>query len=156
MVELGADTDTLTHFQELLKGHLTVDTAAFTQNGHEHWHSNLPWFWSMDIPRDTTSKCWLTEFYQIHWLQAKACKDRWAEEEELLNMEFQWVINFFKYHTRKWNDQYLAYHAVGMCSAACYAAWQQVVYDQLSEQGESKWQAINEDYNRDSTEICCQ
>ncbi|KAI5987303.1 hypothetical protein EDD15DRAFT_2389608 [Pisolithus albus] len=69
MIALGADVDTLSRFQELLNSHLTVDTAAFTQNAHSHRSSNLPWFWSIDIPRDTTSKSWLTEFYRIHWLR---------------------------------------------------------------------------------------
>ncbi|KAI5989723.1 hypothetical protein EDD15DRAFT_2140209, partial [Pisolithus albus] len=95
MIALGADVDTLSWFQELLNSHLTVDTAAFTQNAHSHCSSNLPWFWSIDIPRDTTSKSWLTEFYCIHWLHAKGVKDQWEEEEELLASEFQWAINFF-------------------------------------------------------------
>ncbi|KAI6022845.1 hypothetical protein BKA83DRAFT_85216, partial [Pisolithus microcarpus] len=102
MIALGADSGTLTWFQELLKSHMTVDTAAFTQNAHDHCTSNLPWFWSIDIPRDTRSKSWLTKFYHIHWLQAKAVKDQWEEEEALLCAEFQWAINFFKYHVRKW------------------------------------------------------
>ncbi|KAI6143498.1 hypothetical protein EDD17DRAFT_1497422 [Pisolithus thermaeus] len=33
--------------------------------------------------------------YRIHWLRAKAGKDRWEEEESLLTSEFQWVINYF-------------------------------------------------------------
>ncbi|KAI6102536.1 hypothetical protein EV401DRAFT_1804675, partial [Pisolithus croceorrhizus] len=103
MIALGADADTLTWFQELLKCHLSINTAAFTQNAHDHRHSSLPWFWSMDIERDTRSKTWLTEFYRIHWLRAKAIKDWWEEEEALLVAEFQWAINSFKYHARKWS-----------------------------------------------------
>ncbi|KAI5993014.1 hypothetical protein EDD15DRAFT_2367807 [Pisolithus albus] len=143
MIALGADVDTLSRFQELLNSHLTVDTAAFTQNAHSHRSSNLPWFWSIDIPRDTTSKSWLTEFYRIHWLRAKAVKDRWEEEEELLASEFQWAINFFKYRARKWNEKCVSCKVAGLLGAASYAARQKAIYEQLAEQGATKWQNMN-------------
>ncbi|KAI6100519.1 hypothetical protein F5141DRAFT_1066123 [Pisolithus sp. B1] len=40
-------------------------------------------------------KSHLTTIYRIHWLCTKAGKDHWEEEEELLTLEFQWVINYF-------------------------------------------------------------
>ncbi|KAI6112603.1 hypothetical protein F5141DRAFT_1063007 [Pisolithus sp. B1] len=95
MIALGAKPEILEQYQELQKSHLTTSTAAFTQGVHDHQASQLPWFWSIDIPRDTSSKSWLTEFYRIHWLHTKAGKDHWEEEEELLTLEFQWVINYF-------------------------------------------------------------
>ncbi|KAI6107892.1 hypothetical protein F5141DRAFT_971760, partial [Pisolithus sp. B1] len=48
-------------YQVLQKSHLTTSTAAFTQGAHDHHASQLPWFWTIDIPRDTSSKSWLTE-----------------------------------------------------------------------------------------------
>ncbi|KAI6096271.1 hypothetical protein EDD16DRAFT_1528139 [Pisolithus croceorrhizus] len=120
---------------ELLKCHLSINMAAFTQNAHDHHHSSLPWFWTMDIERDTRSKTWLTEFYCIHWLRAKAIKDQWEEEEALLVTEFQWAINFFKYHVRKWSEKYLSCKATGLHGAASYAAKQQVVYDRMAQEG---------------------
>ncbi|KAI6102125.1 hypothetical protein F5141DRAFT_1065637 [Pisolithus sp. B1] len=95
MIALGAKPEILEQYQELQKSHLTTSTAAFTQGVHDHQASQLPRFWSIDIPRDTSSKSWLTEFYRIHWLCAKTGKDSWEEEEELLTSEFQWVINYF-------------------------------------------------------------
>ncbi|KAI5982383.1 hypothetical protein EDD15DRAFT_2180961 [Pisolithus albus] len=139
MIALGADTDTLTHFQQLQKSHMAVHTTAFSQNAHDHRSSNLPWFWCMDIARTTSSKNWLTEFYCIHWLRAKAVKDRWEEEEDLLVLEFHWTMNFFKFRAKKWNKKCLSFKAAGLHGAACYAARQKVVYDWLAEQGASKW-----------------
>ncbi|KAI6004934.1 hypothetical protein EDD15DRAFT_2155191, partial [Pisolithus albus] len=139
MIALGADTDTLTRFQQLQKSHMAVRTAAFLQNAHDHRSSNLPWFWCMDIPRTTSSKNWLTEFYRIHWLRAKAVKDRWEEEEDLLVSEFHWTMNFFKFRAKKWNKKCLSFKAAGLHGAACYAARQKAVYDRLAEQGASKW-----------------
>ncbi|KAI5989479.1 hypothetical protein EDD15DRAFT_2364372 [Pisolithus albus] len=139
MIALGADTDTLTRFQQLQKSHMAIHTAAFSQNAHDHRSSNLPWFWCMDIPRTTSSKNWLTEFYRIHWLRAKAVKDRWEEEEDLLMSEFHWTMNFFKFRAKKWNKKCLSFKAAGLHGAACYAARQKAVYDRLAEQGASKW-----------------
>ncbi|KAI5997598.1 hypothetical protein EDD15DRAFT_2364364 [Pisolithus albus] len=139
MIALGADTDTLTRFQQLQKSHMAIHTAAFSQNAHDHRSSNLPWFWCMDIPRTTSSKNWLTEFYRIHWLRAKAVKDRWEEEEDLLVSEFHWTMNFFKFRAKKWNKKCVSFKAAGLHGAACYAARQKAVYDRLAEQGASKW-----------------
>ncbi|KIK16184.1 hypothetical protein PISMIDRAFT_36167, partial [Pisolithus microcarpus 441] len=111
----------------------------------------LPWFWTIDIPKDTNSKSWLSEcmffirviflnFYHIHWLRAKAAKDRWQEEEELVTSEFQWVINYFQYRAKRWNGTYMENKSAGNHGAACYAARQQAIYDQLAEQGELTWQ----------------
>ncbi|KAI6000092.1 hypothetical protein EDD15DRAFT_2362665 [Pisolithus albus] len=125
--------------EQLQKSHMAVHTAAFSQNAHDHRSSNLPWFWCMDIPRTTSSKNWLTEFYCIHWFRAKAVKDRWEEEEDLLVSEFHWTMNFFKFRVKKWNKKCLSFKAAGLHGAACYAARQKAVYDWLAEQGASKW-----------------
>ncbi|KIN93854.1 hypothetical protein M404DRAFT_35666 [Pisolithus tinctorius Marx 270] len=61
MVSLGATEETLSRFQEMQKSHLTVSTAAISQNAHDHRGSQLPWFWSIDMPRDTESNTWMSE-----------------------------------------------------------------------------------------------
>ncbi|KIN94246.1 hypothetical protein M404DRAFT_35256 [Pisolithus tinctorius Marx 270] len=97
MVVLGASAETLTRYQQLQTTDLTITTAVINQNAHAHWASNLPWFWSIDVPTDMESITWMSEFYRTHWLRAKAVRDRWSEEEELLTAEFQWTINFFNH-----------------------------------------------------------
>ncbi|KAI5990508.1 hypothetical protein EDD15DRAFT_2198085 [Pisolithus albus] len=97
IVALGAGSEILSRYQELQKGHLTVNTAAFQQNNVPHRQDHLPWFWSIDNPKQTESRSWMSEFYQIHWLHTKAIRDRWEEEEELLISKFQWTANFFKH-----------------------------------------------------------
>ncbi|KAI5980780.1 hypothetical protein EDC04DRAFT_2617987 [Pisolithus marmoratus] len=143
MIWLGASWDILDHYQELINSDLATSTVAFTQGAHYHCASQLPWFWTIDIPRDTNSKSWLTEFYHMHWLHAKAGKDRWEEEEELLMSEFQWVTHYFKYHTHCWNERYKEMQVARVHGAACYAARQQAVYDQLAKRAELKWQEMN-------------
>ncbi|KAI6027874.1 hypothetical protein BKA83DRAFT_4123754 [Pisolithus microcarpus] len=140
---LGAGSDILERYQELEKSHLSATAAAFTQGAHEHRGSQLPWFWTIDIPKDTNSKSWLSEFYRIHWLRAKAAQDRWEEEEELVTSKFQWVTNYFQYRARRWNETYMDNKSAGNHGAACYAARQKAVYDRLAEQGELIWQEMN-------------
>ncbi|KIO00637.1 hypothetical protein M404DRAFT_89014, partial [Pisolithus tinctorius Marx 270] len=61
MVALGAGADILGHYQELHKEDLAVQTAAFSQNAQEHCRTHLPWFWLIDVLRDTESKSWMSE-----------------------------------------------------------------------------------------------
>ncbi|KAI6110299.1 hypothetical protein EDD16DRAFT_1486751 [Pisolithus croceorrhizus] len=143
MIALQASPEVLNWYLELQKSHLTTSTAAFTQGAHDHHASQLPWFWTIDIPRDASSKSWLTEFYRIHWLHSKAGKDHWQEEEELLTLEFQWVINYFRHHSKCWHEKYSDHATANTHGAACYVARQWTIYDQLAEQGELKWQQIN-------------
>ncbi|KAI6019133.1 hypothetical protein EDC04DRAFT_2576068, partial [Pisolithus marmoratus] len=106
----------------------------------------LPWFWLIDIPRDTSSKSWLTEcqcFYRTHWFHAKAAKDHWEEEEELLTSEFQWAINYFQHCSKCWQEKYMDHATANTHGTTCYAARQWEIYDHLAEQGELKWQQIN-------------
>ncbi|KAF8128409.1 hypothetical protein EV363DRAFT_1170507, partial [Boletus edulis] len=72
--------------------------------------------------------------YQVHWLWAKAVRDRWAEEKELLEAEFQWMINFFGAHADIW--EYHSGHSgdKGEKGQACYVACQQAIYSRLHDQ----------------------
>ncbi|KAI5996974.1 hypothetical protein EDD15DRAFT_2364439 [Pisolithus albus] len=145
MIALGAGPDILDCYQELHRSQLSTSAAAFTQGAHDHRDSQLPWFWTIDIPKDTDSKSWLSEFYRIQWLRAKAAKDHWEEENELVTSEFQWAVNFFQHRSKRWNSIYMARKSEGNCGAACYAARQQAVYDRLAEQAELIWQGMKAD-----------
>ncbi|KIN98811.1 hypothetical protein M404DRAFT_88317, partial [Pisolithus tinctorius Marx 270] len=68
--------------------------------------------------------------YRTHWLRAKAVRDRWSEEEQLLTAEFQWTINYFNYRAIQWHTCHSECDALG---TSCYAARQIAVYERLSE-----------------------
>ncbi|KAI6141259.1 hypothetical protein BKA82DRAFT_3986329, partial [Pisolithus tinctorius] len=140
MVSLGATEETLSRFQEMQKLHLTVSTVAISQNVHDHWGSQLPWFWSIDMPRDTESNTWMSEFYRIHWLRAKAVQDRWTEEEELLTAKFQWTLNFFTHRAVQWQLFQSKCEAIG---PTCYTAKQIAIFERLAEQTQFKRQEMN-------------
>jgi|SRR5882762_1463574 len=40
--------------------------------------------------------------YRVHWLKAKARRDRWREEQTLLASEMQWTELFFRYRASLW------------------------------------------------------
>ncbi|KAI5997503.1 hypothetical protein EDD15DRAFT_2162788 [Pisolithus albus] len=141
MVALGAGSEILSRYQELEKGHLTVNTAAFQQNDVPHRQDHLPWFWSIDNPKQTESRSWMSEFYRIHWLRAKAVRDRWEEEEELLISEFQWTANFFKHRAGEWSKLKISNDQPDTRGRSVYAARQQQVYERLAEHCAMKWQA---------------
>ncbi|KIK73266.1 hypothetical protein PAXRUDRAFT_64550, partial [Paxillus rubicundulus Ve08.2h10] len=95
MISLGADEGTLVRYQVLEKEHLKVNMAVLDPNAQGHQDSTLAWFWTMDVQRDAEVNDWMSEFYRGHWLRAKALKDTWEVEVELLRAEGKWTINFF-------------------------------------------------------------
>lgn len=44
-----------------------------------------------------------TSVYRIHWLKAKARRDRWEEEEKLIPEEMGWTVNFFRGQAAWWS-----------------------------------------------------
>ncbi|KAG1856826.1 hypothetical protein C8R48DRAFT_607977, partial [Suillus tomentosus] len=62
----------------------------------------LAWFWSLDVEGDSDSSDWLNEFYRVHWLCAKAMRDRWAEELLLVQHEMDWTCNSFRHKAEEW------------------------------------------------------
>ncbi|KIN94587.1 hypothetical protein M404DRAFT_34874 [Pisolithus tinctorius Marx 270] len=150
MVALGVSAETLTHYQQLETSDLTVSTATITQNAHAHQVSHLPWFWSVDVPTDMKSITWMSEFYRTHWLRAKAVRDHWLEEEQLLTAEFQWTINYFNYQAVQWHTCCSECDALG---TSCYAARQIAVYERLLEHAKLKQQSMSLKYIPTSMDI---
>jgi hypothetical protein len=80
--------------------------------------------------------------YRVHWLRAKAVRDRWAEEKELLEAEFQWTINFFAARARTWEYRSVRSGIKGEKGQACYAARQQAIYSRLRDQCQAVWEDV--------------
>jgi hypothetical protein len=41
----------------------------------------------------------------VHWLKAKARRDRWAEELVLLSSEMDWAVAFLQNQAKLWNHR---------------------------------------------------
>ena len=61
MISLGADEDVLARFRELRDTDLAVSTAIADPNARGHRNDTLAWFWTMDVPRDTSANNWMSE-----------------------------------------------------------------------------------------------
>ncbi|KIK73360.1 hypothetical protein PAXRUDRAFT_20942 [Paxillus rubicundulus Ve08.2h10] len=75
MVALEADKVLMERYKPLVDQDLKVTTAICDPNGSVHHMQNLAWFWTMDIPRDAQESDWMSEFYCVNWLHAKAVQD---------------------------------------------------------------------------------
>ncbi|KAN0074756.1 hypothetical protein V8E55_011805 [Tylopilus felleus] len=114
---------TLARYQVLWKEQLNVNTSATNPKARGLRYEVLPWHFNLDIETEQQSSAWMSEFIQVHWLRAKATKERWLEEEELLKFEF--------------NCQ-----ETGSTGAACYGTWQHATYAQLGEQCRTSLESI--------------
>lgn len=156
MIQLEADKAMLSRYQALRDEDLKVNTAAAAPNARGLRNEKLAWFWGMDVPRDTEANDWMSEckcccrpsvlnlprlvVYRVHWLRAKAMRDRWKEEEELLKDEFQWTITFFNHMAQAWEHRSVQNQKEGLKGPACYASRQQAIYSRLRDRCQAIWE----------------
>ncbi|KAF8549476.1 hypothetical protein OG21DRAFT_1525780 [Imleria badia] len=142
MLNLGANKETLLRYKPLKEEDLRVSSAAAAPNARGHRNDGLTWFWTMDVLRDTKRNSWMSEFYCVHWLWAKALRDRW-KEEELLMAEFQWAIGYFSWRAEAWGHLAVRTLNKDLWGAASYAIQQQSMYGQLREQCRVAWESFH-------------
>ncbi|KAL4066271.1 hypothetical protein V8B97DRAFT_2025545 [Scleroderma yunnanense] len=111
MIALGADSSILDQYRDLEHHDLWVTTAVADPNACGHCNEHLAWFWAMDIPKDTNTNDWMSEY-------AKSLKDQWAEEMELLSSKI-------------WKHLELQAELSGNCEFHCYYSWQVNMYHRL-------------------------
>ncbi|KAG1779894.1 hypothetical protein EV702DRAFT_1043283 [Suillus placidus] len=129
LANLGANNELLERYRPLLKEHLKVSTAVADPNARGQRNNTLAWFWSMDVEGDSCNSDWLNEFYHVHWLRAKALKDRWEEEHLLVQHEMNWTCDFFMHKAEEWiRLGALTEDKVGHLA---YAVWQCKMYQCL-------------------------
>ncbi|KAG1823337.1 hypothetical protein EV424DRAFT_1538494 [Suillus variegatus] len=102
LCRLSTDDALLKRYQLLTREHLKVSTAIADPNSRGQRNNVLAWFWSLDVEGDSDSSDWLNEFYRVHWLCAKAMRDRWAEELLLVQHEMDWTCNFLLRKADEW------------------------------------------------------
>ncbi|KIK79535.1 hypothetical protein PAXRUDRAFT_16283 [Paxillus rubicundulus Ve08.2h10] len=145
MVSLEADGVLMERYKLLVDQDLKVTTGISISdpNGSVHHMENLAWFWTMDIPRDAQESDWMSEFYRINWLRAKAVQDRWTEEVELIKSEVWWTVNFFDSKCREWEKLGTQSQERGAAGHGVYAARQAAIYANLRDQCPMKIVPVN-------------
>ncbi|KAG2058800.1 hypothetical protein BDR06DRAFT_968297 [Suillus hirtellus] len=134
LCSLGTDDALLWRYQPLAKEHLKVSTAIADTNSRGQRNNMLPLFWSLDVAGDSKSNDWLDEFYRVHWLQAKALKDCWAEEILLVQHEMGWTCNFFRYKAEEWKHLSIIAKEAKKEAHMAYAGRQGKIYECLLEE----------------------
>jgi len=61
MLDLGADASLLDRYRVLERHDLKIDTAVIAPDVRGQRNKPLPWFWSMDIRRDTDVREWVND-----------------------------------------------------------------------------------------------
>ena len=118
---LGVSSKLLERYGEIQKKDLKMSRDIVEENrvGQRSWE--LPWFWRLDRKWDkdrdeflkecefwwyihiTSYNNILSPVYRVNWLRAKARKERWEEEIELVGKEMEWTTRCFQYHEEIWN-----------------------------------------------------
>jgi hypothetical protein len=81
---------------------------------------------------------------RIHWLRARAQKDRWHEEVVLVTYEMQWTVRFFLHRTTKWEEA--ACTVAVSPGAKAYALRQAKMWKTLAESADKVFESTTCDY----------
>ncbi|KAG1782095.1 hypothetical protein EV702DRAFT_1041810 [Suillus placidus] len=146
LANLGADDELLERYRPLLKEHLKVSTAVADPNARGQRNNTLAWFWSMDVEGDSRNSDWLNEFYCVHWLRAKALKDRWEEEHLLVQHEMNWTCDFFMHKAEEWI--WLGALTEDKVGHLAYAVWQCKMYQCLCQDAMDSFNKARDPANR--------
>ena len=120
---LGASDELLSRYQEIQKRDLKMSRDVVEENRVGQRSSELPWFWRLDRKWDEDRgeflkecECYCATYinifeelfapvYRVNWLRAKARKERWEEEMELVTSEMDWTTNCFQHHEELWKQR---------------------------------------------------
>jgi hypothetical protein len=62
---LGANASLLNQYKVLGCQDLKINIAIIAPNVHGQCNKSLPWFWSMDVKRDTGIRTWMNDYERI-------------------------------------------------------------------------------------------
>ncbi|KAF8259197.1 hypothetical protein EI94DRAFT_1489778, partial [Lactarius quietus] len=139
MVDLGSDANLLDRYKVLKRQDLSVKTSIIAPHVRGQRNKSLPWFWTMEVQRDTDVGEWMEDFYQVHWLCAKAQKARWIEELQCLQIEMGSAIRFFTHQEQVWRAKKEAIDFQSQPGHAAWAARQSEMWCSMANQAESRF-----------------
>lgn len=83
-----------------------------------------------------------SEVYRVHWLRAKALRDRWKEEMMLVQLEMDWTYNFFLWKATQWGDRMHESLVKHLPGHACYSGRQSQMYSLLAQDAQAAFQDL--------------
>ena len=162
MVRLAADAATLTEYPLLLPEHVKCSTAILDPNEPGSTRLQLSWIWQTGGVGTSNSEAGLQEcesnplrvftvflkkiVNRVHWLQARAQRDRWKEEFTLVGYEMQWTIRYYMHQSEVWEERGRVAGHSQKSGAAAYAARKTQMWRDMAAVAEKKFAAVNCNY----------
>jgi len=166
MLSLGANTSLLDKYKVLEHQDLRIDTTVIAPNVRGQRNKSLPWFWSMDIRRDTDVGAWMNDcrhisvhahsdgclainlnaVYRVHWLRAKAQKTWWIEELQCLQVEVESAVRFFQHQEQYWQGKQDLIEPQSQPGHAAWAARQSAMWHSMAMQADSRFNDLLNSY----------
>ncbi|KAG1901338.1 uncharacterized protein F5891DRAFT_1187617 [Suillus fuscotomentosus] len=142
MMKLEPGQDQLQKYKPLLREQLKISTAVGDPNARGQRNESLAWFWSVEVDLRGPDQSWNEEFYRVHWLRAKALRDRWREEMLLVKLEMDWTCKFFLWKTTQWGDHMQESLEKCLPGHGCYAGRQSQMYSLLAQDAQAAFQDL--------------
>ncbi|KAG1761668.1 hypothetical protein EV702DRAFT_1207062 [Suillus placidus] len=142
MMKLEPGQEQLQKYKPLLREQLKISTAVGDPNARGQRNESLAWFWSVEVDLGGPDQSWNEEFYRVHWLRAKALRDRWREELILVKLEMDWTHNFFLWKATQWGDRMQESLDKRLPGHACYSGRQSQMYSLLAQDAQAAFQDI--------------
>ncbi|KAG1889860.1 hypothetical protein F4604DRAFT_1914378 [Suillus subluteus] len=121
MMKLEPGQDQLQKYKPLLHKQLKISTAVDLGGPDQSWNE---------------------EFYRVHWLWAKALRDRWKEEMTLVQLEMDWTCNYFSWRATQWGDRMRESLEKPLPGHACYSGRQSQMYSLLAQDAQAAFQDL--------------
>lgn len=83
---------------------------------------------------------------RVHWLQARAQRDRWREEFTLIGYEMQWTIRYYMHQSEVWQKRRRVALNDNKPGAAAYAARKTRMWGDMAAAAEKKFLNVNSTY----------
>jgi hypothetical protein len=159
IVDLGADAFLLDRYKVLSRKDLSVKTSVIAPHVRGQRNKSLPWFWTMDVRRDTDVRAWMEDctcfsahtrlkkvilhaVYRVHWLRAKAQKMRWIEELQCLQVEMESAVRFFRHQEQIWEVKQNLIEPQSQPGHAAWAERQSAMWRSMAMQAEAKFTTL--------------
>ncbi|KAG1822333.1 hypothetical protein EV424DRAFT_1538731 [Suillus variegatus] len=142
MMKLEPGQDQLQKYKPLLREQLKISTAVGDPNARGQRNESLAWFWSVEVDLGGPDQSWNEEFYRVHWLRAKALRDRWREEMLLVKLEMDWTCKFFLWKTTQWGEHMQESLEKRLPGHGCYAGRQSQMYSLLAQDAQAAFQDL--------------
>ena len=83
---------------------------------------------------------------RVHYLRARANKDRWDEEFLLLGYEMEWTVRSYKRESNSWRARTAMAQENGEHGHAAYGLRMSAMWEELIALAEERFKAVNVNY----------